>query len=1042
MIFKGITKSLLIKAGGALLACILLVYFYNWRTGQLLEQDYMLDTNKLASAAQDLPSPVAELPPVDLSRPLRLAVGDLGLPEAVNGQVCDLVTVQLAQQPRFELVERRELNRVLDELQLGHGRLARAADAIKAGKLVRADWYLLGSPAPQGNTNAILVRLVDARSSVLRNAGIFTTRSNTVHLATELVSFLNQSTLSGTSVSSRAYITVGNFLNYGMNDRHPDFPAKLKSYLAARFLDSNYFFVEREHVDELLEEIRLDLAGLTTGERSPLPPMQSAYWLVDGYFQALEENGAEIDLVLQVDRVLSDQQKISLRGPPDETLFRRAKEAIDTAMQTKPKPRFYFNEFDGEARAQFERGVELSKKSRMGLSHPGGDRWYSTSIGTHSPGQIRQRMLEAIRAFQSALLLKPKERKTMLYLADCYHDSIINRVEDGRNYYREIIADSNPDEWTHIAHMALADSYRHENLAKASQMLKDYVATTKDPKILAEIQDWFRFNDPASMAAEPSGEDRVLEILNKAEAGLKKTGYTPVVYFSPLHSQSGTNATRSIAELLPSYMDRFPDLIPFLTAKALVEQTNTNTKVLQVFLDSFAVSRHQTNRALNTPFYWQGYLQPVYYWAFNHKLYSLMEDLYSFHKQQNILPKDAQVDKDANIDLIALAYALVAQEKWREALNVFESFGDKFIVVDQLFPGYYYGGNEPFTPSHAAEECRLKLGLPPIVVHHSHLDQALLTTPYPCILAFYDQVPLLASGNTLMTLDENGRITRKIPLPKTSDTYISALCISSNRVWIGTDGEGLIEVEVPSGKIRLWTVKDGLFMDYIASLFPQQNSLWIGYGQRYPSGESMGGLGKLDITNHQLSNLIPALPKETAEGILSHDGVVHDDPREGPPRHAVTGINATSNGDLWISVVRKGIQSYQPSKKTWKTYSTDFSWSYSSITANAQWLVAGSLDSGLAWRSINNTNWLTLSITQGLPENSVQAVALDGDYIWLGGRGYLSVVDARNAKVLHTSLFKMKGYFFKLQEFTSLHLLNGNAWFTTTTNVYRVPKSY
>ena len=53
---------------------------------------------------------------------------------------------------------------------------------------------------------------------------------------------------------------------------------------------------------------------------------------------------------------------------------------------------------------------------------------------------LRQRNLgEAIRAFETVLLLDPTNREAKLDLALCLRDPIINRVDDARRYYNEIL---------------------------------------------------------------------------------------------------------------------------------------------------------------------------------------------------------------------------------------------------------------------------------------------------------------------------------------------------------------------------------------------------------------------------------------------------------------------------------------------------------------------------------------------------------------------------------------------------------------------------
>ena len=96
-------------------------------------------------------------------KPLRLAIPRF---QTVSGQrstdprlqqLLDLVTARLTSMPGLELVERAELERILNEQALVLGQSSRPADAIRAGKLLRADWLLLGAVLKYEGTNCILL---------------------------------------------------------------------------------------------------------------------------------------------------------------------------------------------------------------------------------------------------------------------------------------------------------------------------------------------------------------------------------------------------------------------------------------------------------------------------------------------------------------------------------------------------------------------------------------------------------------------------------------------------------------------------------------------------------------------------------------------------------------------------------------------------------------------------------------------------------------------------------------------------------------------
>ena len=137
------------------------------------EKDLAKAAARLHPNAPTRPAVVPE-PPLDPSHRVRLAIGWLGLPdEARNGQVADLLTAELSRAKGLELVDRQSLGTVLRELELNLSGVTRAKDAVRVGKLLHAEWFLLGSTVPAGGSNAVIARIVDARTGVMRDVGVF-----------------------------------------------------------------------------------------------------------------------------------------------------------------------------------------------------------------------------------------------------------------------------------------------------------------------------------------------------------------------------------------------------------------------------------------------------------------------------------------------------------------------------------------------------------------------------------------------------------------------------------------------------------------------------------------------------------------------------------------------------------------------------------------------------------------------------------------------------------------------------------------------------
>ena len=288
----------------------------------------------------NLPPPSAPLP-LPLSQPVRLAIGSLGLADDdQNRQLDDLITAELSGANGFNLVERQSLDAILKEMNLSLSGLVRARDAIQVGKLVRADWFLLGTPVKLHEINSIAVRLVDARTGVMLDGGVFAQKA-APELAADLAGFVRQSRQAAAEARPRMYLAIGAFEDLSVNNRQADFPTQLRGYLTTAYQHSKITLLEREYVDILQQEMRLDLAGLTEGGRTNAPvQMQSAFWLVDGYYQSYETSGLEVELGLNIEQIIGHttvfgKKPVILRDQSGEPIFKKIKEAIDGAMSKK-----------------------------------------------------------------------------------------------------------------------------------------------------------------------------------------------------------------------------------------------------------------------------------------------------------------------------------------------------------------------------------------------------------------------------------------------------------------------------------------------------------------------------------------------------------------------------------------------------------------------------------------------------------------------------------------------------------------------------------
>src|ERR1039458_10656061 len=94
--------------------------------------------------------------------------------------------------------------------------------------------------------------------------------------------------------------------------------------------------------------------GVTNSPR----PLQSAYWLVDGDYQSYETTNFEVEVALRIHRMFGRLSRETLRNPPDQRLFERIKNAVDTQMKQNSSP--ILLSLASEASAQMLAGKELA----------------------------------------------------------------------------------------------------------------------------------------------------------------------------------------------------------------------------------------------------------------------------------------------------------------------------------------------------------------------------------------------------------------------------------------------------------------------------------------------------------------------------------------------------------------------------------------------------------------------------------------------------------------------------------------------------------
>lgn len=131
-------------------------------------------TNRAGNAVEHTISVKRELPPQQqIGSRLRVSLLPLvkkGTPSVLSEAIDDQLLNILVNQRRFDLVERVQLDQILQEHKLSQSPIVDPATAIRLGKLINAEGTLIGTVVEQPHALEVLIRFVDVETSQIHAA--------------------------------------------------------------------------------------------------------------------------------------------------------------------------------------------------------------------------------------------------------------------------------------------------------------------------------------------------------------------------------------------------------------------------------------------------------------------------------------------------------------------------------------------------------------------------------------------------------------------------------------------------------------------------------------------------------------------------------------------------------------------------------------------------------------------------------------------------------------------------------------------------------
>ena len=1003
-----------------------------------------------ASEGWTNPPTRAGLVPLDMSKPVRLAIGGLGLKDSdQNQRLGDLVTAELNGAAGFDLVERQALGAILKELDLSWSGFVRAKDAVRAGNLLKADWFLLGTEANFNGTNALVVRVVDAHTGVLRDAGVFPSDQPPAQLAADLAMFLRQSRQNAALAKTRVYLAIGAFEDLSANNRQADFPAQVSSYLTAAYQGGQVTFLEREYVEFLLQEATLDLAGLAEDASTNPPPMQSAFWLISGKYQSYETTNFQVELNLEVRRAFGSRKTFTLYGLPGESINRQIKHSIDEAMDQSTNYSIFTGISEVKAQMTIGRDLVLSfspiRDFDTGLIYVPMDD-FDPEIAAKQKRQVEA----AMRAFQTVLLLESTNREAKMYLAACFRHTTINRLAEARNYYRELIEETVQDQWLEIAQKALIQTFARYWWGGPTREEEAiwYEAAALHATNPAAIDFFHKQAESARgeiaiqsdvSKLQARAESQLLENITNAWLGSYSEESAGIGDFVKTFGTNQAAAAHRLTELFPKLQAQAPALAPYLLAQFVTVQVDTNSPLVAEFKQMVEHYADQPDQVFMPDKFWER-VWPACEWCCDHQCYGTAIKLLEGKARAVLLyPQQfRQIESEKSTDKMGLAYAYAGNHEWQKALNIFDTYSNQPVQI---------GANGPWGqmfciifPGKQADLCRLKLGqsAPQNPIDFS-MGEPLFCLCTPSTFSADDDGLWIGINGQLLQLDFDLKTNLVINLPLDPLVKITQLCVTASNIWIGTDGAGLLAFDKITHAVKTWTEKDGLMMNYITSLHLSGDTLWIGYGTISEMGLAKGGLGKLELTTGRFTSYTPSLTKDP-QALRHTTGNIVVESTDQPTRRQVLAVAGRKGSEAWFATDMHPLRHYQAVSNTWDgigqlrwvtcLLATDDNLFAGQSYNDLGQVITGPL--GVSVLDFKNGQWRSLKGAEQIPPGDVSTLCLDGTNIWVGGAGYIALADPKQDKLLRYAPVQAKAV-------NRIQTGGGYVWAQFDWHLYRAP---
>jgi hypothetical protein len=399
---------------------------------------------------------------------------------------------------------------------------------------------------------------------------------------------------------------------------------------------------------------------------------------------------------------------------------------------------------------------------------------------------------------------------------------------------------------------------------------------------------------------------------------------------------------------------------------------------------------------------------------------------------------------------LAKGFGLMKQENWKEALEVFDSLGNRILSLNR--PGPWGCDTEcPIPARRLAAQCRGFLGLAPDRSgFFQELTKPLFESKEPLVMAADAGEVWIANSKGIWQFDPAGQPLRKVAFKPASPP--SSMALGKDYVYLGSDGDGIVQAHRRTFQTREFRMADGLLSGHIADLKLIGENLWIGFGQRPTSqmfreqryaGKS-GGAGVLDVATGKIRSFpfSAAKPAALADAPTYESPAVRLEYDRLPPNETVLAIEGGPDARIHMAALSGGLRDFEPRSNRWGAVRFHDTQRVTSLAVSKDYLCAGQNETEVQntaergktiWiRGPGDKEFKFISVADGLPNQKVTALLLDEKTLWVGGFGYVAALNLEDHKI--TRLVSLP-----VEAVTKLILAEKRLWIAADAAVYLIP---